>query len=159
MTKVGDNAFLACASIRPNNQNTPYSAHIELAAAGIDVNETALRYLRRTMLVTVKETVGIVRTTPHELGVEAYASIEVVLSQAIKSGLKLCPPELGYQIWHQQPSIITQGDCVILGMKPLLGLHGEKRVWCLGHDLEERWLSIPVCVHWHPRQSFFFCLD
>lgn len=114
---------------------------------------------RPAFTVATKETeLELVKVSVAELGFKDGACREDIYKQALRSGLELCPNEVGPQLrlqYKDQP----RGEWILIAMEPIAGSDGGLSVFFVERDGRGLWLSgscgSPVSV-WSSHSQWVF---
>ncbi len=92
-----------------------------LKKANVNVGEWASDIIGKPAftLSTKEEEFELVNVSPAELGFKGNTNRKEIYDRALKSGLELCPAEVGPQAALQFGSQLKNGECFVIGMEPI----------------------------------------
>ena len=108
-----------------------------LKKASVNVSDWASGIIGKPAftLSTKKEEFELVNVSPEELGFKGDTTRKDIYDRALKSGLELCPAEVGPRAAMQFGSQLKDGEWFVIGMEPITGSGGILDVFRVEHRL------------------------
>ena len=131
-----------------------------LKNANCNISDWANDLLNKITVSVREEEFELVNISLLELGFKNDTARKDVYEQALKSGLELCPAEVGPQVALQFGSQFKNSECFVIGMEPIIDSHGNLSMFsikCHGDG--------GLCLHtksgrpdyiWYPNNRFIF---